>query len=193
MAQLTPAPTTTAKPIHPKKKEQARKEGAKKGQDLSGLEEMGGVRYFHVALDNSDGNWELIEEAMEGANTPVEANADERKGGAAKIGKALLSASDDRLCIYLHVPEEVTGNSGVTIQDWFAVLVKSTGATIVQAPPTDKVFGFAKAEVLQAPEVFPLKLRDTASSIGFQYLRQAKVIPEEESSMEMEEMDNLEW
>lgn len=42
--------TDSTKPPHEKKIAAARKEGAKKGQDLSGLEDMGGVRYFHVTL-----------------------------------------------------------------------------------------------------------------------------------------------
>ena len=42
--------TDSTKPPHEKKIAVARKEGAKKGQDLSGLEDMGGVRYFHVTL-----------------------------------------------------------------------------------------------------------------------------------------------
>lgn len=43
-----------------------------------------------------------------GANTPVDPEGEERKGGAQGIAKAFLSAGDDRLCIYLHVPENLS-------------------------------------------------------------------------------------
>lgn len=45
---------------------------------------------------------------MKGANTPVDPEGEERKGGAQNIAKAFLSAGDDRLCIYLHVPENLS-------------------------------------------------------------------------------------
>jgi hypothetical protein len=171
----------------------SRKEGAKKGQDLSGLQDMGGVSFFHVALENCKGNWELVQEAMDGANTPVEPGAEERKGGADKIAKAFLSASDDRLCIYLHVPEELS-DKGVTLPEWFDVLVKASNATVLTAPT--EYFGFAKAEFLGGPERFPLKVRDATIGLGFAYLRGKGVIPEDDTSDEYpegNEQDELEW
>lgn len=152
----------------------AEKEGAKKGQDLSGLEDMGGVHFFHVALENCDGHWELVEAAMNGANTPVDPNGEDRKGGAENIAKAFLSASVDRLCIYLHVPEQLAGV--VNLQDWFSVLVNGAKATVL-VPPTG-AFGFAKAELLRGDNVFPLKVRDEIIGQGFAYLLSKGVIPE---------------
>ncbi len=49
----------------------------------------------------------------------------------------------------------------------------------MQAPNAE---GFAKAETLKAPEVFPLKLRDEAIGQGFAYLRSKKLVPEVEDS-----------
>jgi lysyl-tRNA synthetase class 2 len=190
---VAPVATVQVK-VTEKQKALARKEGAKKGQDLSGLQDLGGVSFFHVVLENCDGNWELVEEAMSGANAEVDPNAEERKGGSANIGKVFLSASEDRLCIYLYVPEAVSDK--VSVQEWFDVLVKTSGATVLQAAPTDKSFGVAKAEVLHVPEVFPLKVRDVTSSLGYQFLRTKGVIPDEDTSDEltnMDEMNNLEW
>jgi len=167
----------------------ARKEGAKKGQDLNGLNEIGGISIFHVALENAKGNWDLVEEAMNGANTPVDEAAEERKGGAQEIAKAFLSAGDDRLCIYVHVPENLSET--VNINEWFDVLVKSAKATVVQQPNN----GYAKAETLQKPEVFPLKLRDEAIGQGFAYLRSKKLVPQEEESDDEKGSfeENYEW
>merc|ERR1711916_368418 len=98
--------------------------------DLSGLEDMGGIHVFHVALEQCQGNWELVEEAMKGANLPV--SGEERKGGAGGIGKPFLSAGPDRLCIYLHVPDNLAEQ--VKIEEWFDVLVQAAKATVIQAP-----------------------------------------------------------
>jgi lysyl-tRNA synthetase class 2 len=187
---VAPAAAKPQKAVTEKQKLAARKEGGKKGQDLSGLQDLGGVSHFHVVLENADANWDLMESAMAGANEEV--NGEERRGGAADIAKVFLSANEDRLCIYLHVPEAVS--EAVSIQEWFDVLVKTSGSTVVQAPPADTRFGFAKAELLHVPEVFPLKVRDQTSSLGYQFLKTKGVIPDEESSDEQGgDMDNLEW
>lgn len=78
----------------------------------------------------------------------------------------------------MHVPEAHAGE--IKIQDWFDTLVKAAKAKVIQ-PPTN---GFAKAETIRADEVFPLKLRDEAIGMGFQFLRKAGVVPEVESSEE---------
>lgn len=181
--------TNTATTVTDKQRKLARKEGGKKGQDLSGLEDMGGVHYFHVALENCEGNWELVQEAMEGANTPVDSAASERKGGAQNIAKAFLSASEQRLCIYLHVPAGLSNESNaVTLTEWFDVLVQAGNATVLET--SDE---FAKAEVVRKDEVFPLKVRDAIIGQGFAYLNKKGVIPDEDSSDEYEMPSDVEW
>lgn len=178
----------TAVKVTEKQLKLAEKEGAKKGQDLSGLEDMGGVHFFHVVLESSNGNWDLVEAAMKGANTPVDPQGEDRKGGAENIAKAFLSASDERLCIYLHVPEKLVGV--INLPDWFSVLVTTSKATVLQAP--EGPFGFAKAELLKGDNVFPLKIRDEIIGQGFAYLLSKGVIPDDESD-EYEVKEDIEW
>lgn len=52
------------------------KEGGKKGQDLIGMADMGGIRFFNVVIDQAQGEWELLEECMQGANKEVEDGAE---------------------------------------------------------------------------------------------------------------------
>ena len=190
------------KTFHPKKLAASRKEGAKKGQDLSGLEDMGGVRYFHVALESCDGEFPLVEEAMAGANTPVNPNSEERKGGAQNIGKAFFSASQDTLCIYLHVPEAVSeakaSEAVVTVQEWFEMIINCLpkGYKVLESPPKEESFGFAKIEVRRSEcegEVFPLKLRDEVIGLGFAFLREKGVVPEDDDSSDCELPEGYEW
>lgn len=166
----------------------ARKEGGKKGQDLSGLEDMGGVHYFHVALEHCNGEWDLVNAAMDGANALVDTSSGDRKGGAGGIAKAFLSANEERLCISVDFPEKLVG--AVTLNEWFDVLVKASGATVLEAPSGPH--GTAKAELVKADNVFPLKVRDETIGQGFAYLLSKNVIPDDESeSFEMPE--DVEW
>lgn len=65
------------------------------GVDLAGMSDMGGVKHFNVAVDTPKGDVELLKKVMEGANTEVDEAAEERKGGASKIGKCFYSAGDE--------------------------------------------------------------------------------------------------
>jgi lysyl-tRNA synthetase class 2 len=187
----------------------AEKEGAKKGQDIIGLRDIGGVNYFHVALEHCDGNWELVETAMKAANI-TDGNT------AENIAKAFLSASEDRLCIYLHVPESLSDT--ITLKDWFSVLVQGSKATVLHNSTNDSTndstngtengtenemenenktknegkWGFAKAELLRSDNVFPLKVRDEIIGQGFAYLVSKGVIPDDDSD-EYEINDDVVW
>ena len=203
--------STVTKPPHEKKIAAAKKEGAKKGQDLSGLQDMGGVSYFHVALDKSDGNWHLIEAAMDGANASVDPNGEDRKGGAGNIGKVFFSASSECMCIYMHVPEGVSEK--VTLQEWFDNIVSNLprayeatdeheafqGHRVLLAPTDndqDGKSGFAKIELRPKEckgEVFTLKKRDEVIGLGFAFLRSKGVVPEEEESSDYEVEGDYEW
>merc|ERR1719152_558324 len=57
------------------------KEGGKKGQDLIGMCDIGGMKYFTVAMETCKGDWELLQAAMDAANKPVDPDGDDRKGG----------------------------------------------------------------------------------------------------------------
>lgn len=50
---------------------------------------------------------ELLEAVLEGANVEVDEAADERKGGAGKIGKMFFSAGVSQLAMICHVPKEL--------------------------------------------------------------------------------------
>lgn len=52
------------------------KEGGKKGQDLIGMADMGGIKFFNVAIDQAQGEWELLEQTMQGANVVVDDSAE---------------------------------------------------------------------------------------------------------------------
>lgn len=136
---------------------------------------------------------------MEGANTPVDPNGDDRKGGAQNIGKVFLSAATERMCIYMHVPEAVSDK--VTLQDWFDNIVRNLpeGHKVLLSPTDndqDGKSGFAKIELCPKDckgEVFTLKKRDEVIGLGFAFLRSKGVVPEEEESSDYEVEGDYEW
>lgn len=59
------------------------------------MSDMGGVKHFNVTVDTPDGDIELLKKVLQGANKEVDEDADERKGGAGKLGKCFYSAGKD--------------------------------------------------------------------------------------------------
>jgi hypothetical protein len=47
---------------------------------------QGGVKFFNLAVESAEGDFELLEAVMAGANAEVDESAEERKGGAGDIG-----------------------------------------------------------------------------------------------------------
>lgn len=76
------------------------------GVDLAGMSDMGGVKHFNVAVDTPEGDVELLKKVMQGANKEVDEGAEERKGGADKIGKCFYSAGLEWVSVYQHIDRE---------------------------------------------------------------------------------------
>ena len=72
------------------------------GVDLAGMSDMGGVKHFNVAVDTPEGDVELLKKVMQGANKEVDEGAEERKGGADKIGKCFYSAGLEWVSLHQH-------------------------------------------------------------------------------------------
>ncbi|KAI0559736.1 flagellar associated protein [Gracilaria domingensis] len=174
------------------------KEGGKKGQDLAGMSDMGGVKFFSVALDTPNGQWELMDAVLEGMNKEVDPAADDRKGGAGHIGKCLLFADDKALLILCHVPDVV--KELINQQEWFSSVIESVGATKIDDAITIEGAGAGivlKAEMKADPDAnkFPLKEREIAIGKSFEYLVSKELVRPEESDDDCNyaEMADIEW
>jgi lysyl-tRNA synthetase class 2 len=158
------------------------KEGGKEGVNLQGMEALGGVKFFHVRIESANGDFVLLEKVMEGANVPVDEAAEERKGGAGEIAKALLSAGDKQLAMLVHAPKALQEEKSVTLKEWVLTLLKALGAgeeAIVELGEE-----YAKAAVAADPDAgkFPLKMRDEAASAGYNFLVEKGLVPPAEDS-----------
>lgn len=175
----------------------ALKEGGKKGQDLAGMRDMGGVKFFSVAVESALGHWELMDAILEGMNKEVDPNAEDRKGGAGDIGKSLLFADEKVLLIINHVPKNLAEE--ISQDEWFSAMIDSVGAKLVgeKTELPDDGGTVLKAELLadQDSEKFPLKERDVAIARSFEYLVSKGLVRPDESDDDENyaEMAGVEW
>jgi glutathione S-transferase len=151
------------------------KEGGKKGQDIAGMSTFG-VHFFCVTVEAAEGEMKLLDKVLEGMNTEVDAEAEDRKGGAGDLGKMLFNANEHKLVILCHTPKEVTDKA--TAEEWMEGVLKVTNATVVE-----KTQNIIKAEVANDPDrgVFTLKLRDEAMAASFAFLRSRQLMIEDDS------------
>ncbi|MEW5297120.1 MAG: hypothetical protein WDW38_005932 [Sanguina aurantia] len=172
-----------------KAKKAAFKEGGKKGVDLDGVSALGGVSFFNISVETPEGDMELLEAVLEGANVEVDEAADERKGGAGKIGKMFFSSGVNQLAMICHVPKELAEK--LTLAEWMEAVLKPIGGSVLES--TDEV---AKAIVLGNVEAgkFPIKMRDEAISAGFALLRSKGLVIDDDSDDEnYAEAAGVEW
>lgn len=154
------------------------KEGGKKGQDISGMNAMGGVKFFHIAVESAGSSMALLGNVLDGFNKEVDESADDRKGGAGDLGKILLSASDSVLNLICHVPKEVEGD--IDAAEWFKTVCDACKATVLPAGD-DKTVMTAKMEADAEKGMFPLKVRDDAINAGYNYLVSKTLIRPDDS------------
>jgi hypothetical protein len=158
------------------------KEGGKKGQDLSGLYDMGGISFFHVAMEKCEGNIDLLTMCMDGANKKVEDGAEERKGGADHLGKFFLSADVEQLAMVLNVPE--CQSQKMDINEWFDRCTAGMGPVEVVEKSATIIKAIAKKN--EELEKFPLKMRDEAIGLGFAFLREKGLVPDDDSESDLD-------
>jgi hypothetical protein len=165
--------------VDEKLKKAAFKEGGKKGVDMAGMSDLGGVKFFNLSVETPEGDMELLEVVLQGMNVEVDEAAEERKGGSGHIGKMLLSAGQKQLAVLCHVPKALQeATPTFSIKEWAEAVAKAGSAKIVEE--TDEIIKIV-GEGDQTKELFPLKMRDAAQAAGFAYIKGKGLIPEEDS------------
>jgi hypothetical protein len=166
------------------------KEGGKKGQDLAGMSDMGGVKFFHCAVVKPDGSLPLLAKVLAGMNREVDPSADDRKGGAGGIGKMVLSAGRDQVAVACHVPAALEDQ--LTAVEWLEAVLKPMGGEVV-GQNGGIVYAVAKGD--QSKEMFPLKMRDAGINSGFEVLKGKRLVVDDESDDDVNyaELAGVEW
>ena len=69
------------------------KEGGKRGVEIEGAADMGGLQFFCTTVDEPGGDVDWLYETVRAMNAKSDPTEEERKGGSGHIGKMVISSS----------------------------------------------------------------------------------------------------
>lgn len=152
------------------------KEGGKKGQDILGVFEMGGLEFFCCTVDTPDGDILLVKLCLEGMNQEIDPASEEKRGGSAPIGKMLFSAGAKRLAMVACVPEDKIGK--INCAEWMKAVVTSLDGKMHGNPTAGYAEGYVDADPNAGK--FTIKMKDTAIAIAVAYLKERGCFPDKD-------------
>ena len=186
-----------------KLREKIIKEGGKKGVEIEGASDMGGLDFFCTTMELPEGNLDFLELSMLAMNAEADPEAEDRKGCSGHIGKMIYSAGVEQLAMVAYVPGNEHNKSAekVDITKWMNSVMQKVGGcevvkgeTVVQSLVPHKQTGSLEtgtkgkiagkivcAVAKSNPETgkFALKDKDLAMAAAFSYLRSVGAFPEE--------------
>merc|ERR1712137_979231 len=89
----------TAEELAKQKRKKVIKEGGKRGVEIEGAADMGGLQFFCTQVECPDGDLDLLVESMTAMNAKSDPTEEERKGGSGHIGKMIFSAGVEQLAV----------------------------------------------------------------------------------------------
>eukprot|EP00811_Abedinium_folium_P032018 NODE_5253_length_1792_cov_3.533934.p1 GENE.NODE_5253_length_1792_cov_3.533934~~NODE_5253_length_1792_cov_3.533934.p1 ORF type:complete len:526 (-),score=177.18 NODE_5253_length_1792_cov_3.533934:125-1702(-) len=183
-AKVAAAPEGPAKPAEDQaaaaRKAQLKKvvkEGGKRGVEIEGAADMGGLGYFCTSVDEPAGDLEMMDACMEAMNAEVVPGEEERKGGSGKIGKMIFSAGTDQLAIVAYVP--VDKKAEVDATEWMRKVVALHGGELASGCSDVYARGFVKADGNKGK--FPLKMKEPSITEAIGFLKAKGVFPDNDS------------
>ena len=160
------------------------KEGGKKGVEIEGASDMGGLEFFCTTIETPEGDVELLQMAMTAMNAQPDPEAEDRKGCSGHVGKMIFSTSVEQLAIVAYVP--AAKKEKIDITEWVQSVLTAVGGTVMMRPPTEAVSPdkglVVEAAVKADPEnnKYSLKDKDTAMAAAFTFLREKGAFPEDD-------------
>merc|ERR1712151_1419306 len=157
-----------------KKLKKVIKEGGKRGVEIEGAADMGGLQFFCTSVDEPEGSTDLLMESAKAMNAKSDPTEEERKGGSGHIGKMIFSAGVDQLAVAAYVPPEKQGE--LVCEEWLkAVLAIFSGQ--VKSSAKDVCTGVVLTDSDKG--VFPLKIREPMILEANNFLRKKGLFPED--------------
>lgn len=153
------------------------KEGGKRGVEIEGAADMGGLGFFCTGVDEPNGDLEMLKACADAMNAESDPSEEERKGGAGKIGKMIFSAGDDQLAFLAYVPDNRTKD--IDCKDWITEVCKQIGGKVVS---TGKNISTGVVPKDMDKGIFPLKKKDEGITSAISYLKQKGHFPDKDDS-----------
>merc|ERR1711953_1110605 len=159
-----------------KKMKKIIKEGGKRGVEIEGAADMGGLQFFCTTMDEPNGDVDMLYESMRAMNEKSDPGEEERKGGSGRIGKMIISKDqeDSKLAMVAYCPPSKQGT--LTADVWMKDILSELGGG-------EYLFGdatTAKAVLTNDPDkgLFILKLKDSAITFSINYLKKKGLFPD---------------
>jgi len=153
------------------------KEGGKRGVEIEGAADMGGLQFFCTSVDEVTGDLEMIVESIKAMNNQPIPGDEERKGCSGHIGKMIFSAGVEQLAVAAYVPEAKQGE--LECEQWLsAVLALYQGEVVTK----DKSLSIGRVKTDGNKNIFPLKIRESMILEANNFLRKKGLFPEDKDS-----------
>merc|ERR1719327_2654016 len=149
------------------------KEGGKRGVEIEGAADMGGLKFFCTSVDEPEGDLELLVESMNAMNVDCKPDEEERKGCSGHVGKMIFSAGDSQLAVVAYIPDAYKGD--IDSKVWIEHVLKSQGGKFVEKK--DKLF-IGKVDANADKGVFPLKIKEPMITEAIAYLKGKGLFPD---------------
>merc|ERR1712061_931039 len=104
------------------------KEGGKRGVEIEGAADMGGLQFFCTSVDLPEGDLDLLVESMKAMNAKSDPTEEERKGGSGHIGKMIFSAGTEQLAVVAYVPDAKQGE--LSCEEWLVQVLSTFSGTV---------------------------------------------------------------
>merc|ERR1712217_206049 len=121
------------------------KEGGKRGVEIEGAADMGGLQFFCTSVDVPEGDLELLESCVKAMNAKSDPTEEERKGGSGHIGKMIFSAGTEQLAVAAYVPEEK--KKDLVAEEWLKSVLSLHGGEVVSSSDS-LCMGVVKAQAV---------------------------------------------
>jgi len=159
-----------------KKKKAVIKEGGKRGVEIEGAADMGGLQFFCTSVEEPEGDVELLIESAKAMNVKSDPTEEERKGGSGHIGKMVFSAGNEQLAVLAYVPEAKQGE--LVCKEWIEHILKMFPGGKVLSESAGECTGIVPTN--SDKNIFPLKIREGMILEANNFLRTKGLFPDDD-------------
>jgi len=167
------------------------KEGGKKGVEIAGAADLGGLEFFCCNMMLVGGSVDMLKLSMAAMNKESDPSEEEMKGGSGHVGKMIFSATAEDaekpgVAFVAYVPEIL--KEKVNVQEWAEDIVAKFPPT---AEITESTATVVSGFVASAPDNsrFLLKDKDNLLPAARDFLKSKNAIPQ----VEQDSDDDMEW
>jgi len=157
------------------------KEGGKRGVEIEGASDMGGLCCFCTTVEKPEGDIDLLDACVDAMNAKSDPTEEERKGGSGHIAKMIFS-DGEHLAIVCYVPKEMQEREEKKLNPvtWLQETMKELKeeSAIIQREDATGTKTYALIKCEKESGKFAIKMKDEALRLANAYLQKNGLFPE---------------